>query len=308
MTQPIRVLIADDHVVVRHGLTLFLDLQDGLEVVGEAANGAEAVERVGAVGPDVVLMDLSMPGVDGVEATKLVRDACPQAKVLVLSSFVDERVLPALRAGADGYLTKDVPPEEIAEAIRSVHGGEPVFCPDVLRRLTRELVESSSRPEGTVTILFTDVEGSSAVLERLGDEDARALFRQHDELLRGVCERFGGIEVEQEGDAFMLAFSGARRAVQCAVGIQEALAGHPLRVRVGLNTGDVIAEEDRYFGRTVFLASRVSALARGGEILLSDLTRALVGDLPEVGFHDRGEHELKGLTGRHRLWEVEWRT
>jgi DNA-binding NarL/FixJ family response regulator len=305
---PIRVLIADDHEVVRRGLRLFLDLQDGLEVVGEARDGAEAALLAESSEPDVVVMDLSMPNVDGIEATRLVREARPGAKVLVLSSFVDERVIPALRAGADGYLTKDSGAEELAEAIRAVHRGEPVFCPEAVRRVMRELVRTSTRPTGTVTVVFTDIEGSTEVLESLGEEGARELFREHDALVRGLLDTHAGTEVEKEGDAFMLAFSGARPAVQCACAIQRAFADHPLSVRMGINTGDVVAEDDRYFGRTIYLAARVSGQARGGEILVSDLTRALVGDLSGVGFADRGSHELKGLAGRHRLWEVEWPT
>jgi class 3 adenylate cyclase len=96
--------------------------------------------------------------------------------------------------------------------------------------------------------------------------------------------------------------------VQCACAIQRSLAAHPIRVRMGINTGDVVSEDDRYFGRTVYLAARVSALADGRQILVSDVTRSLVGDFPEVRFTDRGEHELKGLSGRHRLWGVECRT
>jgi DNA-binding NarL/FixJ family response regulator len=304
----IRVLIADDHEVVRRGLRLFLDLQDGLEVVGEASDGAEAAALAETGEPDVVVMDLSMPNVDGIEATRLVREARPGAKVLVLSSFVDERVIPALRAGADGYLTKDSGAQELADAIRSVHRGNPVFCPEAVRRVTRELVRASARPTGTVTVVFTDIEGSTQVLESLGEERARELFREHDALVRSHVDGHSGTEVEKEGDSFMLAFSGARPAVQCACAIQRAFADHTLNVRIGINTGDVVAEDDRYFGRTVYLAARVSARARGGEILVSDLTRALVGDLPDVRFADRGEHELKGLAGRHRLWEVEWPT
>src|SRR5919198_886111 len=129
-------------------------------------------------------MDLSMPTVDGIEGTRLVHEGSPGTKVLLLSSFVDERLLPALRAGADGYLTKDAGPEQLAEAIRSVHRGDPVLCPEAIRQLTREVVGSRGRPEGTVTILFTDVEGSTAVLEELGEEQARTLFRAHDTLLR----------------------------------------------------------------------------------------------------------------------------
>ena len=308
MAGSIRVLIADDHDVVRQGLRLFFDLQDGLEVVGEARDGAEAAVVAASAEPDVVVMDVSMPNVDGVDATRLVREAWPQAKVLVLSSFVDERVIPALRAGADGYLTKDSGAEQLAEAVHAVHRGDPVFCPEVVRRLKRETVRSSTRPTGTVTVVFTDIEGSTEVLEQLGEERARLLFRDHDALVRSLLDRHSGTEVEKEGDSFMLAFAGARPAVQCALAIQRALAEHPIRVRMGINTGDVVSEDDRYFGRTIYLAARVSALADGRQILVSDLTRSLVGDFPEARFADRGEHELKGLSGRHRVWEVEWRT
>jgi class 3 adenylate cyclase len=249
-----------------------------------------------------------MPNVDGVEATRLVREARPQAKVLVLSSFVDERVIPALRAGADGYLTKDSGAEQLAEAVRAVHRGDPVFCPEVIRRIARETVRSSTRPTGTVTVVFTDIEGSTEVLEQLGEERARLLFRDHDALVRNLLDDHSGTEVEKEGDSFMLAFGGARQAVQCALAIQRSLAQHPIRVRMGINTGDVVSEDDRYFGRTIYLAARVAALADGRQILVSDVTRALVGDFPEARFADRGEHELKGLSGRHRVCEVEWRT
>jgi DNA-binding NarL/FixJ family response regulator len=302
----IRVLIADDHPVVRRGLRLFLDLQEDLEVVGEASDGAEAAALAASTEADVVLMDLAMPDVDGIEGTRLVREARPAVRVVLLSSFVDERVLPALRAGADGYLTKDTEPDRLAQAIRDLHRGEPVFAPEALRRLTSEVVDSRARPEGTVTIAFTDVEGSTQVLERLGDEEARRLFRDHDRLVRDAVAAHGGHEVEHEGDAFMLAFRGARDAIRCAVGIQTALSGHHLRVRIGLNSGDVIAEEAGYFGRTVFVASRVAGAAAGGQILCSDVTRALAAD--GWSFVDSGERVLKGLKGSHRLWEVAWRT
>jgi len=300
----IRVLIADDHAVVRRGLRLFLELQQGIEVVGEAADGAEAAARAAAGSADVVLMDLEMPEVDGIEGTRLVREARPGARVLLLSSFVDERVLAAVRSGADGYLTKDTPPDELAAAIRAVAAGDPVFSAEPLRRLARELAGPGGRPEGTVTLVFTDIEGSTRVLEELGEEAARLLFREHDRLVRAAVVEAGGSEVEQEGDAFMLAFSGARRAVGCALAIQRALAGHRLSVRIGMHTGEVTSDGDRYFGRTVFVASRISTLARGGETLASEVTRLLAGDLPDVRFADRGEHELRGLAGLHRVWEV----
>ena len=135
----IRVLIADDHAVVRQGLKTFLELQEDIEVVEDVADGEAAVAAVEREAPDVVLMDLVMPGVDGVEAIRRIREGRPQARVLVLSSFLDdERLFPAVRAGAAGYLLKDVEPRELVKAIRTVHGGEALLHPAVAARLMDE--------------------------------------------------------------------------------------------------------------------------------------------------------------------------
>ena len=135
----IRVLIADDHAVVRQGLKTFLELQDDIEVVEDVADGEAAVAAVEREAPDVVLMDLVMPGVDGVEAIRRIKEGRPQARVLVLSSFLDdERLFPAVRAGAAGYLLKDVEPRELVKAIRTVHGGEALLHPAVAARLMDE--------------------------------------------------------------------------------------------------------------------------------------------------------------------------
>ena len=309
MTDSIRVLIADDHAVVRQGLRLFLEVQPDVEVVGEAENGAAAIERADELRPDVVVMDVVMPEVDGIRATEELRERSPEVKVLALSTFSDDdHVLPTLAAGACGFLTKDTRPEEIAEAIRTVHRGDPVLCTEATRRVLRRVLGGEqTRPEGTVTLVFTDIESSTPLVEELGDERAREVFLEHDRLVRETLERTGGVEVEREGDKFMLAFSSARRAVRCAVEIQRALerSGMPLRVRAGLNTGDVIAQDSGYFGRAVFLASRVADAAGGGEILVSEVTRSLADD-DSVEFRERGTYELKGLKGRHRLYEVVW--
>jgi NarL family two-component system response regulator LiaR len=136
----IRVLIADDHAVVRQGLRTFLELQEDIEVVGDVADGEAAVAAVERQAPDVVLMDLVMPGVDGVEAIRRIRARSPGARVLVLSSFLDdERLFPAVRAGAAGYLLKDVEPRELVKAIRTVHGGEALLHPAVAARLMDEI-------------------------------------------------------------------------------------------------------------------------------------------------------------------------
>ena len=135
----IRVLIADDHAVVRQGLRTFLELQDDIEVVADVADGAAAVAAVDEHAADVVLMDLVMPGIGGVEAIRLIRERRPQARVLVLTSFLeDEKLFPAVRAGAAGYLLKDVEPQELVRAIRTAHEGEALLHPAVATRLMEE--------------------------------------------------------------------------------------------------------------------------------------------------------------------------
>ena len=141
----IKVLIVDDHSVVREGLRAFLELQDGIEVAGEAADGAEAIEQARRLHPDVVLMDLVMPRVDGVEAMRGLRGLSPETRVIVLTSFLeDERLLPAIQAGAAGYLLKNVAPAELARAIRAAHVGEAIIDPPWPRRLVRAISEGAS--------------------------------------------------------------------------------------------------------------------------------------------------------------------
>jgi DNA-binding NarL/FixJ family response regulator len=143
----IRVLIVDDHAVVREGLRGFLELQDGIEVAGEAADGAEAVQRARELEPDVVLMDLVMPVQDGVQAMRGLRRAAPGARVVVLTSFLDEeRLLPAFQAGAAGYLLKNVEPADLARAIRLAHEGQAIIDPEVAARLVRAIAERPPAP------------------------------------------------------------------------------------------------------------------------------------------------------------------
>ena len=132
----IRVLIADDHRMVRQGLRTFLELQEGIEVVGEAADGAQCAELAAELKPDVILLDLVMPGVDGVGAMELLREAGSTARVLVVTSFTDRRmIIPAIRAGARGYVYKDVDPSALAAAVRSVYAGHVLLEPEVAAAL-----------------------------------------------------------------------------------------------------------------------------------------------------------------------------
>jgi len=145
----IRVAIADDHAVVRQGLRTLLELQDEIEVVGEAADGEEAVALVAATAPDVVLLDLVMPRVDGIEAIRQIRERAPATRILVLTSFADDHtVLPAVRAGAAGYLLKDVQPPQLVGAIRTVHAGEALLAPAVATMLVEQLAAEDGAAAG----------------------------------------------------------------------------------------------------------------------------------------------------------------
>jgi DNA-binding NarL/FixJ family response regulator len=142
-----RVLVADDQTVVREGIVMLLGLLPGIEVVGAAADGEEAVRLVGELGPEVVLMDLRMPRCDGVEATRRIRAEYPGTQVVVLTTYADDNSLfPALRAGARGYLTKDAGGDEIVRAIKAVVAGEAGLAPQVQRRLLERL--SAQAAEG----------------------------------------------------------------------------------------------------------------------------------------------------------------
>jgi DNA-binding NarL/FixJ family response regulator len=142
VADPIRVLIVDDHAVVREGLRTFLELQDEIEVAGEAVDGKDAIREAERLRPDVVLMDLVMPNLDGVGAMRELRQRVPGARVIVLTSFLDdERLLPAVRAGAAGYLLKNVQPQELARAIRTAAAGEALLDPAVAARLVEALEE-----------------------------------------------------------------------------------------------------------------------------------------------------------------------
>ena len=143
----IRILIADDHSMVRQGLRMFLGLDPELEVVGEASNGDEAVRMARQLRPDVVLMDLVMPGMDGIAATKVIRDDLPETEVLALTSVLEDAlVVGAVRAGAIGYLLKDLQGDELCRAIKAAAAGQVQLAPQAAARLMRE-ISSPERPE-----------------------------------------------------------------------------------------------------------------------------------------------------------------
>ncbi len=145
MTESIRVLIVDDHAIVREGQLALIDTEPGMEVVGEAKDGVEAVALARALKPDVILMDLHMPRKDGIGAIEEIKTENPKARILVLTSFTeDEKVYAAIKSGAVGYLLKDASPNEILAAIRKVHQGETSMTPSIADKLMRELQRASS--------------------------------------------------------------------------------------------------------------------------------------------------------------------
>jgi NarL family two-component system response regulator LiaR len=146
-SDPIRVFVADDHAIVRKGIAAVLEIVTDIEVVGEAENGRDAVSQVAQLRPDVVLMDLVMPEMDGIEAIRCIKEAQPKVRILVLTTFAGEdQVLPAIKAGALGYHLKDSRPEELVRAIRQVHRGEASLHPIIARKVLEELSRPSSRP------------------------------------------------------------------------------------------------------------------------------------------------------------------
>jgi len=151
MPEPIRILLVDDHAVVREGLRAFLGLQDGFEIVGEAADGEEAIERAAELEPDVILMDLVMPKLDGVSAMRELRRRWggrgAHPRVIVLTSFLDDdRLLPALESGAAGYLLKNSQPAELARAVRAAQAGEAIIDPTAAARLVNALSNDRASP------------------------------------------------------------------------------------------------------------------------------------------------------------------
>ncbi|MBO1414294.1 response regulator transcription factor [Streptomyces sp. FH025] len=189
-----RVLVADDQTVVREGIVMLLGLLPGIEVVGAAADGEEAVALVERHHPDVVLMDLRMPRVDGVEATRRIRAAHPRTEVVVLTTYADDDSLfPALQAGARGYLTKDAGGEEIAKAIADVRAGAAGLSPQVQLRLLERLSEHGTRPVPPVGPSVPPVEPSAARPGELPD----GLTAREAEVLALIAEGLSNAEIAQ---------------------------------------------------------------------------------------------------------------
>lgn len=168
----IRILIADDHAVVRKGLATLINTEPGMELVGEAEDGLEAVFKVRSLQPDVILLDLVMPRQDGLEAIRQIKAENPVARILVLTSFADDdKVFPAIKAGALGYLLKDASPEQLLQAIRDVYHGESSLHPTIARKLIRELNQPSDLPPSEDPLTGRELEVLKLVAQGLTNQE-----------------------------------------------------------------------------------------------------------------------------------------
>jgi NarL family two-component system response regulator LiaR len=172
MTENIRILIVDDHLVVREGLRALIDVQPDMELVGEAADGVEAVHKARSLQPDVILLDLVMPRKSGLDAISEMKEENPDIRILVLTSFAeDDKVFPAIKAGALGYLLKDSSAQELLQAIRDVYRGEPTMHPTIARKLMRELQRPPELPPTEEPLTEREAEVLKFVAQGLSNQE-----------------------------------------------------------------------------------------------------------------------------------------
>jgi DNA-binding NarL/FixJ family response regulator len=210
---PIRILVVDDHPVVRGGLVALLRTIDGFDVVGEAADGEAAVREAQLSHPDIVLMDVRMPGLDGIEATRRIRAGVPSTRVLVLTMYDDDStVFTAMQAGAQGYLLKEAEQDEIVRAVRGVVGGEAIFGPGVAERVLRYFADPPAAPDATYP--FPELtERERVVLELLArgrrtQEIASELFLSPKTVSNNLTTIFAKLQVAGRAEAIIRAHEG----------------------------------------------------------------------------------------------------
>jgi DNA-binding NarL/FixJ family response regulator len=312
----IDVLLADDQALVRAGFRALLDAQADIEVVGEADDGRAALRMVAELVPDVVLMDIRMPGMDGLEATRrIVQDErLDRTRVVILTTFdIDDYVFEALRVGASGFLVKDTEPEVLLQGVRAVARGDALLSPGVTRRLIGAFVgeQAPTFPASDggddrilATVLFSDIVASTERAAAIGDRRWRDLLDRHDQIVRAELGAHGGKEIKTTGDGFLALFDAPARAIRCAIAVRDALRAVGVDVRIGLHSGEVELRGNDVGGIAVNIGARVAAAGSAGDVVVSSTVRDLVAG-SGIGFADRGEHDLKGVPDRWRLFVVD---
>jgi len=206
-TAKIRILIADDHAIVREGLRWLITTEPGMELIGEAVDGNDAVRKAHALHPDVILMDLVMPLKGGIEAIAEIKQEFPEARILVLTSFAeDEKVFPAIKAGALGYLLKDASPQELLHAIRDIYHGTPTMHPTIARKVMAELQHQSDLPPTAEPLTEREAEVLNLVARGLSNQDiAQTLFISERTARTHVCNILRKLHVANRTQATLYA-------------------------------------------------------------------------------------------------------
>src|SRR5260221_5243114 len=231
--EPIRTLIVDDHALFRRGLEIVLVTEPDIEVVGEAGDGAEAVQRAGESLPDVVLMDIKMPRSSGIEACRSIKDVAPSARIIILTmSDEEEDLFDAIKAGASGYLLKDIPLDQVAEAVRSVHGGQSLISPSMAGKLLTEFAsiarrETEESPREVPAPKLTDREMQvlKLVARGMNNRDiSQALFILANTVKNHVRNSIAKLQVHSRMEAVMVA--GREKLIELGGGRGELARGY----------------------------------------------------------------------------------
>lgn len=230
-------------------------------------------------------------------------------------ALLDEATSTAQELGLKGWLDRCIETRLAAQGIESgtlsIRGSIDVLATSLGSRPPE--LSRHGAPDGTVTLVFSDIVGWTEMIERVGDHRAREVTRDHNRIVRELVQSCGGHEVEIQGDAFLLAFSDPRAALQCAIGIQRALENYcrdnpePIRIRIGLHTGEALRDGDRFFGRTVNLAARVAAQAEGDQILVSAAFAQCLDESDKISLGSARSVRLKGIQEAQQIHIVDWR-
>ena len=327
MSTPLRVLIVEDQ---EDDAALMLrelrraQFEPEYERVETEEEMAAALEKGGW---EIVLSDHGLPRFNSLQALNMLHESGLDLPFIIVSGSIGEDLaVAAMKSGAHDYIMKhnlarlgpaverEMREAEVRRARREAE--------EHRQTLARELEEAYAQLERrvreiTASIMFTDLQDSTQMLTRLGDEENQTLLASHSRIIREQLEKYGGLEVKNTGDGFMIAFYSAQKAVTCAVGIQREMKefnienpDRQLKVRIGLNLGEVIKEEEDYFGSAVVMAARIMNESTGGQILVSDLLRQ-VAEGPSNSEHeysDFGRRTLKGFNEEEHIFEVLWET